>query len=109
MQDGDDYLGEDIGYPNREAQYRGYRFKLRLLFVAGVLAVVFGLGESGENVIAAFPTASALFEKAAWVRLLGGLGGLTEVGLAVLLAVLFLRWRNRRSASRRHKHNASTP
>ena len=105
--DDDAFIDEDIGYPNLQSQYRGYRYILRFVFVAGILAVVFGLIEGGKNVLGAFTSFASLSERAAWAQLLAGLGTLTEVGLLVVAVALIWRWRKRRSASRRRKRKAT--
>ena len=97
--DDDAFIDEDIGYPNLQSQYRGYRYIRRFVFAAGILAVVFGLIEGGKNVLGAFTSFASLSERAAWVKLLAGLGTLTEVGLFVVFVALIWRWRKRRSAS----------
>ena len=105
--DNDSFIDEDIGYPNLQAQYRGYRYILRFVFVAGILAVVFGLIEGGRNILDAFTSFSSLSERAAWVKLLAGLGTLTEIGLLVVVVALIWRWRKRRSSARRRKRKVS--
>jgi hypothetical protein len=105
--DDDAFIDEDIGYPNLKSQYRGYRYTRWFVFVAGILAVVFGLIEGGKNVLGAFTSFSSLSERAAWVKLLAGLGTLTEIGLLVVVVALIWRWRTRRSASRRRKPKAT--
>ena len=107
QQDEDAFIDEDIGYPNLQSQYRGYRYIRRFVFAAGILAVVFGLIEGGKNVLGAFTSFSSLSERAAWVKLLAGLGTLTEVGLLVVVVALIWRWRKRRSASRSGKPKAT--
>jgi hypothetical protein len=102
--DDDAFIDEDIGYPNVESQYRGYRYIRLFVLAAGVLAVVFGLIDGGKEVLGAFTSFSSLAERAAWVKLLAGLGTLTKVGLVVVVAALVWRWRTRRAASRRRKH-----
>ena len=105
--DNDSFIDEDIGYPNLKSQYRGYRYVRRFVFAAGILAVVFGLIEGGKNVLGAFTSFASLSERAAWVKLLAGLGTLTEVGLLVVVVALIWRWRRRRSAAGRHKRKAT--
>jgi hypothetical protein len=107
MRDDDDFLGEDIGYPNRRAQYRGFRFVLLLIALAGVAAIVFGLIQSGQEILAAFPTWDSLGDKAAWLRLLQGLGDLAVAGLFVTALALYLRWRIRKRRAKKAKKNGN--
>jgi hypothetical protein len=102
-QDDDAFIDEDIGYPNREAQYRGYRYLRLFILGAGILAVILGLMEGGKDVLGAFTSFSSLLERAAWLKLLAGLGTLTRVGLVVVVAALVWRWRKRRAAPKRRK------
>ncbi|MDE2134762.1 MAG: hypothetical protein KGM97_01765 [Alphaproteobacteria bacterium] len=101
QRDNDAFIDEDVGYPNRESQYRGYRYFLRFIFVAAILAVIIGLIEGAEQVFGAFSSFSSLLEGAAWARFFAGLGALTRVGLVALLVAVVLRWWNKRSASRK--------
>jgi hypothetical protein len=98
--DTDDFLGEDIGYPNPRAQYRGYRMLLALIFLAGVVALIGGALQGGQQIVSAFPTAQALTDGAAWAKFFAGLGQVGTVGLIVVVAALFLRWRIRRKRRR---------
>ena len=106
-QDDDAFIDEDIGYPNLQSQYRGFRFILGFVLAAGILAVILGLMEGGKEVFGAFTSFSSLLEGAAWAKLLAGLGTLTRVGLVVVVAALVWRWRKRRSASRRRKQKVT--
>ncbi|MDE2184628.1 MAG: hypothetical protein KGJ78_16535 [Alphaproteobacteria bacterium] len=98
--DSDDFLGEDIGYPNRRAQYRGYRIVRAAMLGAGILALVFGLLEGGSEIRHAFPTMASLSDGAAWSTFWAGLGTLAKVGLALILVALVWRWRKRRRTRR---------
>ncbi len=101
--DGDDFLGEDIGYPNPKAQRRGHRLLLAFIVLAAIVALVGGALQSGDRIMAAFPTAQSLTEGAAWATFFSGIGRLAAIGLIVLVAVLFLRWRIRRAHRRAKK------
>lgn len=103
QQDEDAFIDEDIAPPNLKSQYRGFQFILLFVLGAAILAVVFGLMESAKDVLGAFTSFSSLLERAAWAKLLAGLGTLTTAGLLVVLAALVWRWRKRRSASRRRR------
>ena len=101
--DEDAFIDEDIGYPNRRSQYRGFRFILWFMLGAGIIALLIGFMESGKEVLGAFPTSASLLERAAWGKFFAGFGTIAEIGLAVVLLALFWCWRRRRSAARRRK------
>lgn len=101
--DNDNFIGEDIGYPNRRAQYRGYRLLLGFILFIGLLALIGGVLESANRIAGAFPTGEALLEGAAWAKFFGGLGQLATVGAIVVAAALLLRWRIRHARRRTYK------
>ncbi len=70
----------------------------RFILGAGILAVVLGLMEGGKDVLGAFTSFSSLLERAAWLKLLAGLGTLTRVGLVVVVAALVWRWRQKQQS-----------
>ncbi len=98
--DNDDFIGQDIGYPNRRAQRRGHRIFVGFILLAGVVALIGGVLQSGDRIAAAFPTAQSLVQVAAWAQFFAGLGQMATIGLIVVIAALFVRWRIRRK--RRH-------
>lgn len=98
--DNDDFIGEDIGYPNRRAQYRGYRVLVGLILVAGIVALVGGVLQGAGTIGAAFPSLQSLTQVAAWAQFFSGLGQMATVGLFVVIAALLLRWRIRRHRRR---------
>jgi hypothetical protein len=93
--DTDIFIDTDIGYPNRRAQYRGHLF-----LVFGVLALVGGVLQSGQQIGSAFPTLASLQNGAAWGKFFEGFGRLIAVGLFVIFVALILRWRIRRARRR---------
>ncbi len=97
----DAFIDTDIGYPNRRAQYRGHLAIVFFILAAGVVALVAGLMEGGQEIAGAFPTVASLSEGAAWAKAFDGLGRLTTIGLIVIAVALLWRWRIRRARARR--------
>jgi len=97
----DSFIDSDIGYPNRRAQHRGYVVMVFLLFLVGVLALVGGAMQNWHTIVSAFPTLASLQDSAAWSQFFDGAGRLIVIGLIVIFAALFLRWRIRRARRRR--------
>lgn len=96
----DAFIDQDVGYPNPKAQRRGHKVLIAFMLLGGVAAFIGGLLQGAQRIAAAFPTAQALLEGAAWMRFLAGLGQMGTVGLIVIAVALIWRWRIRRS--RRH-------
>jgi hypothetical protein len=71
------------------------------MIVAGIVALIGGLLQGAEQVVAAFPSFASLGEGAAWARLFAGLTQLAVVGLFVLVVALIWRWRIKRAIARR--------
>lgn len=96
----DAFIDQDIGYPNPKAQRRGHKVLIAIMLLAGIAALIGGLLQGAQQILAAFPTLASVLEGAAWMKLLAGLGQIGAVGLMVIAIALIWRWRIRRS--RRH-------
>jgi hypothetical protein len=92
----DAFLDSDTAPPNRRSQYRGFRFMRATALAVGLLAIVFGLVDSGRDIVDAFSSSSSLFDHVLWAKLWQGLGTLAKVGLVLVVAALIWRWRRRR-------------
>lgn len=94
--DTDSFIDSDIGYPNPRAQRRGHKVLIVVMLLAGVVALIGGLVQGAQEIVAAFPAGSSLLEGAVWMKVLSGLGEMVTVGLIVIAIALIWRWRVRR-------------
>lgn len=99
-EDPDAYLDSDTAVPDSRAQRRGHVLLVCLLLLFGVVALVGGVLQSGQQIGSAFPTLASLQNGAAWAKFFDGLGRLVAVGLFIIITALFLRWRIRRARRR---------
>lgn len=87
----DGFLGCDIAPPNRQAQRRGHRLIILFVLLAGVMALFFGLSESVQGIVAAFPDSASMLQAQAWGRFFDALGQVATVGVILIAAALIMR------------------